>query len=145
MSLEIYVTANGFFKWSEFLVSRQHPDLAAQMSLSELERSQIRLWVQMCGDPLRLAHPDNQVIIHSGKRSKELNAAVGGAKSSQHLQATAVDFELLNKTPEYTFCWMMDHYVPYRQLICYPKRGFIHHGWNVPGKSYKRQSIIQEG
>jgi len=143
MSLEIYVTANGFYKWSEFTVSRQFPEMAALMSLSELERWQIRQWVQMCGDPLRLAHPDNQVIIHSCKRSPELNAAVKGSKSSQHLNASAVDFEMLNKTPEYVFCWMMDHYIPYRQLICYPKHGFIHHGWNVPGKSYKRQSIIK--
>ena len=71
------------------------------------------------------------ILISSGYRSPELNRAVGGSKSSQHMLAQAVDFtcpgfgsvaDIVDK--------IMQSDIPYDQLIrefaTVPGRGWVH-------------------
>lgn len=73
------------------------------------------------------------LVVHSGYRAPKLNAAVGGAPSSDHAEGLAADFTprgprsllasySILKTAMTHGCIRAD------QLICYPKRGHLHLG-----------------
>lgn len=51
-----------------------------------------QLWFTMAGAERMRAFLGHPVIISSGYRCPELNAAVGGSKSSQHMAGQAIDF-----------------------------------------------------
>ena len=143
MNYDAYVTPYHYFKFSEFLVSDSHPEMAERMTLSDDEMDRIRFWVGMIGDPWRIAHPDSRVTILSGKRSLELNEAVGGVPTSDHVSAMAVDSVASGMTAKQYFCSIADMGLPYRQLILYPKENFVHSSINCPCKAVKHQSIIK--
>lgn len=63
----------------------------------------------VCGCPL---------LVTSGVRCPELNAAVGGAKTSQHLSGHAADFIPQGKeTIQSVFCRIYDSHLIYDELI----------------------------
>lgn len=82
------------FRLEEFRTSRRFPELAARMEFSEWDRHKCFLLARTILEPVRetVGRP---VVITSGKRSAELNRAVGGAAGSDHLFigfSAAVDF-----------------------------------------------------
>lgn len=116
------------FTWDEFNVSKDHPELAAKIALTELDRQKIFYLCQMVLQPIRdtLGKP---VVILSGKRSPELNAAVGGAKTSDHLylgEACAVDFTVPGIEMKIIYHGLCLKQNTLGQLIFYPKQNFIH-------------------
>ncbi len=79
------------------------------------------------------------LAILSGYRSPELNAAVKGARDSDHLYGLAIDFyvpghDLLKEVIPY----ILEH-LEYRQLIFYVGRGFVHVSTNHPDRTYKKE------
>lgn len=81
-------------------------------------------------EPVR-AHFGKPVRISSGYRSPRLNAAIGGAASSQHRLGEAADFEIPGiANPE--VCFWMEKNLNYDQLILemytpgQPNSGWIH-------------------
>lgn len=136
-----HVTENRFFKFNEWLVSKEHPEIARQMDLTIDESYIIGWWCQQCGDPWRKAHPDNQVIISSGKRVPRLNDLVGGSKTSDHLYCCAVDSSARGMSAREYFLSILDMRLPYRQLILY--ENFVHWSINIPSRSYKHQTLIK--
>jgi len=62
------------------------PELLPQAEATLLMLEDIRSYLS------ELAGKDIPIFIQSGYRSPELNAAVGGAKNSDHLKARAIDF-----------------------------------------------------
>lgn len=79
------------FMLDEFKVSGSRPDLAAKITFNELEIYKLRLISRMHLEPMR-SHIGGPVRILSGKRTRELNSAVGGSPTSRHLVSEAVDF-----------------------------------------------------
>jgi len=77
----------------EFLVSHSHPDLALAMTLSDEELQKLHYLCLFALEPIR-AQFGTEVVIHSGKRSPELNLAVGGKINSQHMLCEACDFHV---------------------------------------------------
>ena len=68
-------------------------------------------------EPVR-AHYGRQVIIHSGFRCEELNAAIGGSKTSRHLQGMAADFHIAGVPLDDAFLWLWkESDIPFGQLI----------------------------
>ncbi len=57
------------------------------------------------------------IIIDSGFRSPEINAAVGSTSVSQHLRGCAADFRVLGMTPAEAVKAIYDAKLPYDQLI----------------------------
>jgi zinc D-Ala-D-Ala carboxypeptidase len=57
------------------------------------------------------------IIIDSGFRSPEVNAAVGSTSVSQHLRGCAADFRVLGMTPAEAVKAIYDAKLPYDQLI----------------------------
>jgi hypothetical protein len=56
-------------------------------------------------EPIR-CHYNKPIAVHSGYRCPELNTAIGGSKSSQHVLFQAVDFCIIDVPVENTFNWI---------------------------------------
>ena len=142
MSLEKYVTSKCFFAWKEFAVSKDYPELAKKMTLSAMDYLNIKLLVESCLDPWRMAHTKNKMKILSGKRDPDLNRAVGGANNSEHLAASACDIVCTGIDMKEVFLSILQADMPYRDLRYYVKKNFIHWSINVPGRIYKKTAEI---
>ena len=78
-------------------------------------------------------HYNQRVIVNSGYRGKALNAAVGGALSSQHCKGEAADIEIQGISNYELACWIKDN-LPFDQLILEfannlsvdPNSGWVH-------------------
>lgn len=62
----------------------------------ELAVTRLRALAENVLEPVRL-HFVAPVIVHSGYRAPEVNAAVRGSKTSQHVRGEAVDFHVVGK------------------------------------------------
>jgi uncharacterized protein YcbK (DUF882 family) len=136
MSGETFITRN--FRWKEFHVSRQFPELIEEIS-PQLAPNLIRLVVHVA-QPIRdyIAQP---MEVLSGYRTPSLNAALPGASiASQHLRGEAFDFT--TKRLEETFLLLVSGQIPIHrgclgQVVYYPDRHFIHVAlpnvrWHMP-------------
>lgn len=77
------------------------------------------------------------VIITSGYRNKEKNAAVNGAKNSNHLNGSAADFYVKGATLDDVFGTILNLKLPFDELILYRpggrnKFGHIHISYKSP-------------
>lgn len=71
----------------------------------------------MALEPIR-EHFASPVIINSGYRCKELNTAIGGSKTSQHLEFEAADFYVVGHKLEDVFEWIhTDSGIRFGQVI----------------------------
>lgn len=93
----------------EFQELNRRKALCYTGSLTELCRTVL--------EPIRL-HYGKPVVVHSGFRCYELNKAVGGSATSQHMIGEAVDFHVEGVTLEETFNWLWkEPGIPFGQLI----------------------------
>lgn len=77
-------------------------------------------------DPLREAY-GKPIIVNSGYRSLELNKAINGAKSSQHLKGQAADITgKSKKNNKKLFELIQSLQLPYDQLIDEQNFSWIH-------------------
>jgi uncharacterized protein YcbK (DUF882 family) len=118
------------FKAQEFLVSSERPDLAKQMLASP--EDMVKMFYLSCIFLQPVRDVFGTVHILSGKRSLELNAAIGGSKFSDHLYTVgtpkaAVDFTCskANMSDVYEHIKGTRH-GSYGQLLYYRKSNFIH-------------------
>jgi len=137
-----FINANKFFQWSEFIVSKQFPAMAKKIKITQSVMDNISYWVDSCGDAWRFAHSLNPIIINSAIRSDELNNALGGSVKSDHVYGFAIDSYVVGMSAKEYFCSIIDMNLPYRQLILYPDKKFVHWSLNLPGRSYKHQTIV---
>jgi hypothetical protein len=117
------------FYLHEFAVSEQFEDLADEIKFSGPDVAKAGLLAKLILQPIRKEF--GLVVITSGKRSPELNAAVGGWELSHHLfleDEAAADFtcpEAREMVDVYQ--WVLLN-LPwnYGMLLLYPERNFIH-------------------
>ena len=92
-------------------------------------------------EPIR-THFNKPIIISSGYRSKALNAAAGGSKTSQHMAGHAADIEVSGVSNWDVLEWIKDN-LEYDQLIQEymvvgsPHKGWVHVSYNH-GKNRKQ-------
>ena len=122
----IQLTAH--FNLSEFIVSAERPDLAALISVSDVQRERMRCIAAYTLEPVRRHF--GPVIILSGIRSPELNEAIGGSRNSDHMyraNSGAVDFTVPGVSDmRDVFDWIRLNAPVFKQCIIYPTRRFIH-------------------
>jgi hypothetical protein len=110
------------FKLSEFLVSDSHPDLAAKLEPDPVQLDNLRLLATSLLEPIR-NHLEGPLAITSGLRSLELNSALGGSATSQHLHGEAADIVIPNQPKNAIwnlFQWLrLESKLPFCQLIIY--------------------------
>jgi len=102
------------FDDSEFKVSEDYPELAKKICLNETDRVKLFYICRSILEPAREVDTDDgqPIWILSGKRTPELNKAVGGATNSDHLflnKSCAVDFTMDHKdTLHRVYSWIRD-------------------------------------
>ena len=108
------IRATAHMRLGEHLVSGDHPELATGVLSPEQLAAMVKLDVAVL-EPVRMHF--GPVIVTSGWRPPALNDAVGGGKTSQHLDAAAVDFVVRGARPRkpvdlvhvYRFIEQLDH------------------------------------
>ena len=126
------------FTFYEMTKSRDHPELVDEnRSVAIMDNRIFSNLEDLCENHLewirRVICYDCPMSVVSGFRFPELNAAVGGSKTSQHMDAQAADF-FVKLMDVYEIYYSMEEYNStsdkpiFHQLICYPSDGFIHFG-----------------
>ena len=118
------------FSYSEF----EKSDTAAKMHITNVItsaaiRDSIQALVLNVLQPLR-ATWEKPLIINSGYRCPELNDAVGGVATSQHLKGEAADVAC--DAPYALARLACDLGLPYDQMILYPT--FVHFSHRLEGE-----------
>ena len=88
------------------------------------------------------------IKVNSWYRSRALNEAIGGAKTSYHMQGLAVDFEVPGLPNARVFHVVALSDIPYDQLIHERTRSgadWIHIGFAPPGRAPRRQQLKASG
>lgn len=107
------------------------PDKVAEANLIKL--------VDNILDPLRELY-GKPITINSGYRSKLVNAAVGGAKNSDHLYGFAADITAGSKTENKKLFELIKANFEFKQLIDEKNYQWIHISFDV--KNNKKQILV---
>jgi hypothetical protein len=82
------------------------------------------------------------LLISSGYRSREVNEAVGGSKTSQHCEGCAADFNVKGMSPNAVVRAIVDNGIPYDQVIL-EFDSWIHISIpNIKGATPRKQALI---
>lgn len=127
-----------YFEPWEVFVSKQFPELAKKMKPTPLQELALMYHFVSIMDPIRKRFGITN--INSGLRSEELNKAIGGHQTSDHLQGSACDFTCENEKSVIVFNWIVHvSTLAYRQVIHMPEKNAIHIASNIPSKPYKHE------
>lgn len=122
------------FSYREFEESKTAEDLGICNVITDFsERDSIKALVLNVLQPLRDAW-EKPLNISSGYRCAELNKAVGGVATSQHVKGEAAD--VLCDDPKELAQLAKDLNLPYDQMILYPN--FVHFSHKLSGQQRKR-------
>ena len=107
---------------------------------SDEVRKSLTALIEKVLDPLREAY-EKPIIVNSGYRCPKLNAAVGGAASSQHVKGEAADIRSVADTPEENkklYDLIIKLGLPYDQLINEHNFDWVHVSF---GPRHRRQRL----
>lgn len=85
-------------------------------------------------DPLRERF-GRPIIVSSGFRSKDLNGAVGGSRTSQHMKGEAADIYSGTKQGNRELFELIRKYLPFDQLINENDFSWVHVSYRADGKN----------
>ena len=105
------------FNLSEFVRSDTATRLGIDNSINDPEIiANIKNLCEHVLEPLR-AYANCPILINSGYRCQQLNAAVGGSRRSQHMKGEACDIRITDSaTGNRWFHWMKEN-LPFDQLV----------------------------
>ena len=105
------------FRLSEFVRSDTATRLGIDNSINDPEIiANIKNLCEHVLEPLR-AYANCPILINSGYRCPQLNAAVGGSRRSQHMKGEACDIRITDAaTGNRWFRWMKEN-LPFDQLV----------------------------
>lgn len=88
-------------------------------------------------DPLRGLY-GRPIMVSSGFRSRDLNRAVGGAPSSQHMKGEAADIYTGSKEENRKLFELIRDNLPYDQLIDEKDFSWVHVSYRADGANRKQ-------
>jgi zinc D-Ala-D-Ala carboxypeptidase len=103
------------FTLDEFLVSQTAARRGIDMTPPPDVIENLQTLVTTCMQPLR--DETGPIFISSGFRPLTLNVAIGGSKTSAHMDGRATDFKVLNQTPYETCKLIIAMDLPFDQVI----------------------------
>ena len=115
MSYNIDTKLSTNFNLREFVNSSMASHLKIDNTPTDVAVVNLKLLCQEVLEPLRV-YAKKKILILSGFRCKELNAAVGGSPNSQHMYGQAADIHIELMTNEEVFDLIKEKLV-YDQLI----------------------------
>jgi len=133
------------FSLTEFAVSADWPQLAANISFTPVEIERLRFACCSILEPLR-SHFRQPVRITSGKRAPDLNRAVGGHPRSHHLFAGdtgAADICIAGIEPLIIAEWLVEN-TTLEYVIAYTERRFVHISFPVSSPPPNKLHIRKE-
>ena len=105
------------FSVEELTLTTHRAYIAQNRILAAEERAALVALCTTVLEPIRL-HFGAPVVIHSGYRCPALNAAIGGAKSSQHMRGEAADFHVIGHDLAEVWQWIWESSgIPYGQVL----------------------------
>jgi zinc D-Ala-D-Ala carboxypeptidase len=114
------------FRLGEFLISSTYPAMLAGVTLEEAQVAKLHY---LCAFGLqKIRDIFGPVHITSGYRTLQLNEAVGGVDTSQHVFAEAADFYCPNAEMGIVFKFLREELKWPGQVIFYRGLGHIHIG-----------------
>jgi hypothetical protein len=139
------------FHLSEFTASQTATRLMIDNIPGPDEIAAMKLLCRKVLEPVRENY-GKPVIISSGYRSEELNRALMGSRSSQHIRGQAVDFEIAGLS-NLTICRWMERRLNYDQLILEfytpgePASGWVHVSYREPFRNMEltAQRVVRNG
>ena len=108
---------------------------------TDKEIDNIKMLVENVLQPLR-DHMNRPIIISSGFRSKEVNEAVGGSKTSGHMLGTAVDITAGTRTLNKIMYEFIRDNLDFRQLINEYNYMWVHVEYRE-GDNKKQELVIK--
>lgn len=131
----------------EFFRSSSYPDIAENMLVSLQDVHTMQKLCEKILERVRALH-NVPLIINSGFRSKELNSLINGSSTSDHMYGAAADVvntHIINDPITVAEqLWKKD--IPFRQLIAYSDKKFLHVSINHSSKPYMySEFLIAEG
>lgn len=109
---------------------------------NEEQKANLEALVDNVLDPLRELF-GRPIMVSSGFRSKDLNAAIGGAKNSQHMKGEAADIYTGTKAGNKELFDLIVKYLPYDQLINEKDYSWVHVSYRRDGKNRGQQLVIK--
>lgn len=110
-------------------------------------RANLRRLVEDVLEPLR-ALVGRPVRVGSAYRSPEVNAAIGGAKNSQHLHGLAVDVRVDGATSADLGAIVVSYALPFDQMVIYDDtsgKSHTHISIAAPGVTPRGQILVFDG
>ena len=104
------------FSLDEFLISQTAARHGIDLTPPPHVIENLKRLCEGCLQPLRAA-TKRPIFITSGYRSPELNALIGGSKTSAHMEGNAADFRVSGITPHDTCTLIVEMGLPYDQVI----------------------------
>lgn len=125
-TINTHPTRMQYFTFTEFERSATATRHAIDNTMPEAARRNVARLVDTVLDPLRRAW-GRSITVTSGYRCPELNKAVGGSKTSHHLQGMAADITTGNRADNRRlFQLVRDLGLPFTQLIDESDFAWIH-------------------
>jgi hypothetical protein len=125
----------------------QRKGIKSQFKPSDEIKSSLTALVEKVLDPLREAY-GKPIIVTSGYRCIELNKAVGGAASSQHVKGEAADIRSVQDTPEENkklFDLIVKLGLPFDQLINEYGYDWVHVSYGPRHRRMKLRAVKKNG
>jgi len=135
--IDVAAHVSPHFRWGEFFVSEQHPDLVKDLPYIVMQAHAAALfwltWTLL--EPARV-HFGQPFIILSGYRSDELNNRIGGYRDSDHLYGRASDLTVPGIDLADVCQWYVENCrYGFGHLILYRSRNFFH--ISLPTERYR--------
>ena len=108
-----------YFSISEMTRSDTARRLGIDNTPPDSIKNNLTLFIEKVLDPIR-EDWGGPISVSSGYRCPELNAKVGGAKTSGHLYGYCADLQVkgdLRKFSNFVIEWMKDHHMKWDQII----------------------------
>ena len=125
-----------FFSIEELTKSATAKRLGIDNTPSDNIKKNLTLFIEKVLDPIR-EDWGGPIIVSSGYRCPELNAKVGGAKTSGHQYGYCVDLQVkggmkkIRELADFIFEWMKDHQMKFDELLWEHSGGvtWLHFCW----------------
>lgn len=83
------------------------------------------------------------IFVNSGYRCKELNEAIGGSVTSQHMKGQAADIVASGVSPKDLFNAIVDNHLPFDQLI-YEFGSWVHVSFNQGNNRFQKLEAYRQ-
>ena len=144
------------FTLGELTKSKNHPEIyniPSRVAIENLKR--VTVWLEVLREQWNRLYGegDDPIIITSGYRSKELNRAVGGVATSNHLTGCAVDIRVAGKEQLLRYAVILLDYADHTHqdfdelILEHGKNGtiWLHFAVRPPGERNRRKFNILRG